>query len=184
MADDDSNEVNWTLLPPGTEAPEGDVALAEQAESDEDAPGIDLGEERPVPVGTTWAYDFVRRRFLADGPVPQVIGGRAAQRQAIEKALRTPRGVFVVCGPDFGIDVDREVINGGPFDAAAFAEWEAAARDAIEAFPWVLEISDFEGATEDGDDAAFVSFIVTAEGTDDDDADIVFDGLRLQPQVS
>lgn len=168
----------FELLPPGTEAPEGDLALARQA-LDPEGSALTLGGDAPVPVGRSYAYDFAQRTFQPADTVPLGIAGEATQRQLIEKVARTHRGVFAVCGPDFGIDLDDDVANGEAFDAAAFGEYEAACREGWMALPWVREVAEFDVQHDPGDDAAYVSVRIVAEGTEGTDAVLTFEDIAI-----
>jgi hypothetical protein len=168
----------FELLPPGTEAPEGDLALARQAAAPADAT-LTIGGEAPVPVGRSYGYDFAQASFMPSETVPLGISGVAVQRQLIEKVARTYRGAFAAPGPDFGIDLDEDVIDGSPFDAAAFAELEQACREGWGALPWVREVGDFDVQYEPGDDAAFVAVQITVGGTDGTDQVLTFDDITI-----
>jgi hypothetical protein len=164
-------------MPAAAEPPEGDVELALQEEvaaTDVVAPPA----SPPPVVGRSYHLDLATGRLQPEGHVPAAINGAAAMRQAIEKALRTPRGSAAVQGDDYGREEADRDAEGQPFDAAAFADLEDRTRDALLVLPWVLAVQDFDvvedlEATATG---AIVTFRVVPEG---DDEPLLFDRFPL-----
>lgn len=168
MAADITDE-GFALLPAGTEPPDPDAALSlEQALVDPGALPTELGA--PVPLGRAPAIDFVQRRFIpqtAGGPL--MLYGLATLGQWVEKCLRTRRGENAACDPEFGLDaLFEDLIDGGPYDAGAAAEFEAIVERALAVHPVIDSITEWSIAYTDGDDAAFASFrvIPVTEGSD------------------
>jgi len=159
----------FAVLPPESEPPDPDETLSiEDALADPDA--LPVEQDPPAPLGRAPAIDFVQRRFVpntAGGPL--MIYGIPTLAQWVEKCLRTRRGENPACDPDFGLDaLFEDLLDGGPFDAAAAAEFEGIAERGLTVHPAVDSIEEWSVDYAPGDDAVLVSLLVipTADGED------------------
>lgn len=177
MAELVENEV-FDPAPADSEPPEGDVELALQEElAATDAPAPPA--PTPPVVGRTYALDIGTGRLQPEGHAPRSITGEEAMRQAVAKALATPRGSAAVQGEDYGREAAERDAEGQPFDAAAFADLEEATRDALLALPWVLDVEDFD-VTERPDDKSSTTALVTFRVVPEGDAEpLQFDRFPL-----
>jgi hypothetical protein len=167
---DDSD--GFTPVPAGSEPLDGLEALAlEEEQVGTDTPAT-ITTSPPV-VGRTYALDVRRGRLLPEDGEPMMLRGPAAQRQAIEKCLRTDRSASPVNDEVYGYDEAEREVEGQPFSAEAWGTMEERVRSAlITSLPWVLEVEEFN-AEQDPDDAtlALVSFRVIPDGDELDAID-------------
>lgn len=168
MAEIVTADDGFDALPAYAEPPEGadELALQEELVGTE---GVAPPASPPPVVGRSYALDLRTGRFQPEGRAPRSINGTEARRQAVEKALRTPRGSAAVQGDDYGRENADRDIEGQPFDAAAFAEIEETIRDALLVLPWVLAVQDFDVVEEpeQASTGALVTFRVVPEGDDE-----------------
>lgn len=180
MAEDPTTQdEGFELLPPETEPPDAGAELALEDELAAGADDLAIDVPEPPPLGRSYAYDFIEHGFVpsqAGGPLPT----HGLETLAVwgEKCLRTRRGENPACDPDFGMDLmPQDLLDGGPFDASAMAEYEADIRRALLVHPRIVDVDSFAVEYAEGDDAVAVSFRVIPEGDDLDDLD--FDRLPL-----
>lgn len=166
----------FEVLPPDSEPPDPDEALSlEEALADPTV--LDPEQDPPVALGRAPAIDFVQRRFIpntAGGPL--MVYGIDTLAQWVEKCLRTRRGENPACHPDFGLDVMlTDLLDGGPFDAGAVAEFEAIVERALSLHPAIDSIDEWQPIYTDlDDDSAQIRFTVipTVEGEDPLELDV------------
>lgn len=165
----------FAVLPPESEPPEPDEALTLE-DALADPIDLDVDQDPPAVLGRAPAIDFAQRRFVpstAGGPL--MIYGTDTLAQWVEKCLRTRRGENPACDPDFGLDALLEdLLDGGPFDGGAAAEYEAIAERALTVHPAIDSVEEWTVDYAEGDDAAFISvrIVPAAEGTDPLDFDV------------
>lgn len=154
------------LLPPGIEPMEADVALEREGDFLGSDP-IEVETGPPPPLGRTPAYDFVGRTFLpsrAGGVL--MLTGLGTLEQWIEKCIRTRRGENPACDPDFGVEVlPIDLLDGGVLDESAIAEAYGDWTRALETHPRISDVADWSIDYAPGDDAVFIGFRYSAEGT-------------------
>lgn len=121
-----------------------------------------IDAQPPTPLGRAAAYDFVQRQFVPGiTGAPLMVYGLATLAQWAEKCLRTLRGAHPAVDPDFGLDrMFTDLLDGGPFDAGAAAEFEAIVDRALRVHPWISSVEDWQVSYLEGDDAAFCSFTI------------------------
>lgn len=151
-------------------APQTDLPLAGNEAFDElertlesDPRAIDLivAAEAPRPVGRSWAFDWIQRRFVkpvgALGPKPTL--GRETLTQWCEKALRTARGAHPVHPPGYGFEPPHGGLIGRPVGTVP-PDLEARVREALTFHPIISDVDQFEYAWDENDDFLSVSCIV------------------------
>lgn len=165
----------FDLLPAATDPPTADQALTlEDTLADPDVLAAD--QDPPAPLGRAPAIDFVQRTFVpntAGGPL--MLYGTDTLRQWVQKCVRTRRGENPACDPDFGMDkLFTDLIDGSPYDESAAAEFEGIMERALSVHPAIDSIDEWQIDYTDGDDAAFVRFLViqTADGEDPLEIDV------------
>lgn len=168
----------FPILPPDSEPPDADEALSLQDALDD--PDLeDVAQDPPAPLGRTPAVDFVQRTFVpntAGGPL--MLYGDDSLRQWIEKCLRTRRGDNEACHPDFGLDeLIFDLVDGGVFDEAAAAQYQAMVERALPVHPAIAEVQEFDVEYSDGDDAARAR-LVASKVTEGEDP-LVLDDLLI-----
>jgi hypothetical protein len=165
----------FAVLAPESEPPDADESLSiEDALANPDA--LSVTQDPPAPLGRAPAIDFVQRQFVPNtAGAPLMIYGTDTLAQWVGKALRTRRGENPACDPDFGLDaLFEDMLDGGPFDAAAAAEYEGIVERALTVHPAVESIEEWSVDYAPGDDAALASLrvIPTAEGEDPLDLEV------------
>lgn len=127
-------------------------------------PELVVQEEPPHPVGRSFAYDFVKRRFYlapsAHGPLET--HGIETLRMWIEKCMRTARGAHPIYSDDYGIELPGDFIGGG---VAAFPDdvYEQAIRDGLTAHPRISDIQNFTAVFDPMEEWVAVSFEVVVD---------------------
>lgn len=171
-----TDDEGFALLPDATEPPDADTALSLEDSLVDPNAIITTQQSPPAPLGRAPALDFAQRRFIpstAGGPL--MIYGTATLGQWVEKCMRTRRGENKACDPDFGLDaLFQDLIDGGPYDAGAAAEFEDIVARALTVHPAIDSIADWQVTYEAGDDAAFTQLTVIPadEGVDPLDLDV------------
>lgn len=170
-----STDEGFDLLPDATEPPDPATALSLE-DTLVDPNQIATVQGPPVPLGRAPAIDFVQHKFVpsaAGGPL--MVYGLDTLKQWVEKCLLTRRGENAACHPDFGLDsLLQDLIDGGPFDSGAVAEYEAIVERALTVHADIDSIDGWAVDYEAGDDAAVVSFSITrvTQGVDPLDIDV------------
>jgi hypothetical protein len=132
------------------------------------APTDDLvvTEEAPPPLGRSWAFDFITKRFLSQGQHgPAETYGDDTLVFWVEKCLHTARGAHPIYPNDYGMERPFDHI-GRMMDTADYGDLEGRIHDALVFHPRIVDVTDFEANQEPDDDALFVTFrIVKDDGT-------------------
>ena len=176
MADPNTLDEGFEILPVGSEPPDADAELALQEDLASGQDTFAAQDGPPAPLGRSYAYDFAARRFIpgqAGGPL--MTFGLDTLATWVEKCLRTRLGENPAVDPDFGVEIlPEDLIDGGPFDAGAIAEYESAARRALLVHPRIADVENFDLLYDAGDDSVRIVLRVIPEGDDLDVVDLKF----------
>jgi hypothetical protein len=174
----DRFDEGFEITPPGLEALDADEQLALEDEIEE-APfaGVEVGPQEPPPLGRTPAYDFIARTFRpARSGGPLLISGRATLAQWVEKCLLTRRGESPAVDPSFGVNIHPyDILDGGVFEEAAFAEATADWTRAILVHPHVSAVEDWDIQSVEDGTAAAVFVRVIPEGLVEQDITVALE---------
>jgi hypothetical protein len=181
---DDPNllDEGFELVPPDSDPPDAQAELdLEDALASGDDVSFAITEDAPPPLGRSYAWDFIEHRVVpgqAGGPL--MTYGLDTLATWIEKCLRTRRGENPAVDPDFGVEImPSDLLDGGPFDGGAIAEYEDSVKRALLVHPRIADVEFGAGSVSytDGDDAVFVNMRVIPEGDDLDE--LTVDNLAL-----
>lgn len=158
-----------SLLPPLEEALTATEAYRRFEESFDPEGPADLVVEGvpPHPPGRSWAYDFVRRRFVS---APQQHGplethGIETLKQWIEKCLLTARGAHPIYSEDYGIELPNDLV-GVSADTFPDAIYESRISEGLLAHERITSIEDFAAVYDPMEEFVLVSFTcVLDDGT-------------------
>jgi hypothetical protein len=139
-------------------------ASTEGIESDLIDEDVEVTEAAPDPIGRTWAFDFSERKFQTSGQAPTAIRGEVAVVGWVEKCLHTAEGAATVHPPGYGLPRPiADYIGEDPYD---LEEVETDIEEALTFHPAIKSVEEIEigfGETEQGDQAAEVSFIIVLD---------------------
>lgn len=157
-----------------TEPPDPDTELAVQEDL---AAGVDTAEAldtTPAPLGRSYAFDFAARRLVpsASGG-PLMTFGLDTLAGHVEKTLRQRQGENPACDENVGVTImPEDLLDGGPFDAGAVAEYEVAVRRGLLTDDRIVDVDEFAVVYDEDAQATLVTFRVVPEGDDLDDLDL------------
>lgn len=140
---------------------------------------IVVEEAAPQPLGRSWGYDFIRRRFITvRGKGPLETRGLETLRFWIEKALRTPRGSSVLHPDDYGLP--RRNILGESGAEVAFGDLSEDITDCLTFHPRITDVTDFDFNFVEEEEALYASFrVVLDDETGTQDQDLLVEDLAL-----
>lgn len=156
---------NAPAFAPSTDVPlTGDDAfntLQRTLEATPNAVDLIVAAEPPKPIGRSWAFDWVQRRFVkptgALGPKPTL--GRETLTQWIEKALRTARGAHPVHPVDYGFEPPHGGLIGRQVGTVP-PDLEQRVREALTFHPAIADVTDFLFDWDDDDEYLRVDCVI------------------------
>lgn len=166
---------NPTLIPPGDDVITSDEDLAAAAASalqGVTSPAV----TPPMPIGTTWLFDFTAGRFVLSGGAPVMVSGLDALRMWIEMQLRVARFAHPVFSGKVGLERPDPGIGETTHGVReALADFERDLRPALRAHDRITDVIDFSASYDmtTGDIAA--SFTVVL----DDNAALSVAGITI-----
>lgn len=142
-------------------SPEDELAATEASADAAQPRGVIVTQQVTYAFGRSWAFDFVRGRFVgSDGGGPVTTEGDATLRTWIEKALRTPRlGATIYADGHYGCD-ETVVIGERPIPQDV-ARMQSRYEEALLVHPRITGITDWK--FQQIDEVIDVSFTVLTD---------------------
>lgn len=169
-----TDDEGFPVFATDTEPPDPGTELALQEDL---AAGVDTAEAQdatPAPLGRSYAFDFAARRLVpgaAGGPL--MTFGLDTLAVHIEKTLRQRQGENPACDKNVGVTIlPEDLLDGGPFDAGAVAEYEASAVRGLLTDARIVDVAEFAVVYDEDAQATLVSFRAVPEGDDLDDLEL------------
>ena len=148
------------------------LSAAQEAAGLEDLslfPGEDLvvQEDPPPPLGRSWAFDFISRRFMSEGQHgPAETYGDDTLVFWVEKVLHTSRGAHPIYPNEYGMERPFGHI-GRTLDSSDYADLENRIHDALIFHPRIVDVTDFDADQGADDETLFVTFrVIKDDGTE------------------
>jgi hypothetical protein len=151
------------IISPPEDIPTGDAALQlleQQLATFPSQADLVVTAPQAVPIGRSWAYDFVEGKFITSVRARGALGTRdlATLKTWIEKALRTARGAHPVSPPGYGMLPPTSADLVGMQVGIIPADIEDRVRDAVTFHPRIVDATDFAYAWSDDDDFLLINF--------------------------
>jgi hypothetical protein len=157
-------DLGFDLLPPDPGVLNPDLSLEASL-----APVVQIGQPDVQPIGRGWAFDFLTGQFVRNGAAPAGVSDIDQMRVWIEKTLRTARYAHPIYTAVYGVD-DPDAQIGSPYDGALIAAWQQAIVDALMVHDRIAAVDGFAYAQAPYDDGLYVSFNVTLDSDDQQQA--------------